>query len=636
MQRCRVLIVEDNSTDRELLKASLRKARPTLFEFAEEAAAAGVRQRIKDFRPDCLLLDLNLPDADGLEILSDLSLPHESLPVIVITAFGNEQIAVEAMKAGATDYIVKTTVTSETLLHTVENAIEKWRLKTEITRQQERYRMLTDAIPQIVWTANPDGEFDYISRRWVESTGRLVEDALGCRWLSALHPDDRERVAERWREAREQGTRFEEECRLSAPDESYRWQLACAIPQTVNRAIVHWFGTFTDIEDRRRAEQAMFQKQKLESTGLLAGGIAHDFNNLLVGILGGISYALESLSPAHIARPTLEIALLSSERAAMLTRQMLAYVGKGKFVLETVDLCDIVKSTCSLIAASIPKMVSLNIMAARNTPFVEADPSQIQQIIMNLVINAAESIGEDKTGIVTIRTGFEHLDRKDPADELDPGVYAVLEVVDTGCGMSEELQCRIFEPFFTTKFTGRGLGLAAVMGIVRSAKGAIRVRSAVGQGTTIRILLPAKCLPVDETEPKHSQMNASASARVLVVDDEEMVRRTAELALQRAGFIVHTATGGKEAVMKVRTAPDEFDLVLLDMNMPDLSGEETLRQLRTLRPAIRVAIFSGYSEQEVWKRLGSQTVAGILPKPFTARTLSDKVASFLTARPANA
>src|SRR5581483_2424614 len=365
MRRCRVLIVEDNAVDRELLKASLREAPNATFEFAEESSGMGVPERCEEFRPDCVLLDLNLPDSDGLEILSKLSVCEPGFPVVVITAFGNEQIAVQAMKSGATDYVVKNAITPETLLHTVENAIDKWRLRAEVSKQQERYCMLTEAIPQIVWTAtHPDGKFDHISQRWADSTGRPAEDALGLGWVEAIHPEDCERITAAWREAREQGTRFEEECRLITPDKSFRWTLACAIPQMARLGIERWFGTFTDIEDRRRAEQALLQKQKLESTGLLAGGIAHDFNNLLVGILGGISYALESLPATHVSRPTLQNALLASERAAMLTRQMLAYAGKGKFVVEAVDLAELVRSTCNLVAASIPKMVHLNIQTA--------------------------------------------------------------------------------------------------------------------------------------------------------------------------------------------------------------------------------------------------------------------------------
>jgi PAS domain S-box-containing protein len=655
-ERRRILIVEDDLIDRELLKASLQNHHGNSFEFAEEAGGAGVLGRCCEFRPDCILLDLNLPDMNGLDVLSRLSQSNFAPPVVVITAFGNEQIAVKAMKSGAIDYVVKNALTPENLGHTVENAIEKHQLRGQVERQaraleqrnkeleaatvlaqenQERYRTLTEAIPQVVWTAtHPDGLFDHVSARWCEATGLRVEAALGTAWQDAIHPEDRQRVVSAWHDALRNRLRFEAEFRLGASEHGYRWHLARAAPRSGKDTINHWFGTFTDVEDRRRAEQALLQRQKLESTGLLAGGIAHDFNNLLVGILGGISYALECMPGSDEARPSLQTALLAAERAAMLVRQMLAYAGKGKFIIEPVNLQELVRSTCNLVRATIPKLIHLDVQTSQDTPILEADSSQIQQIVMNLIINAAESIGEDKPGIVTVRTAGQVLETDDSLDGIAPGLYAVLEVIDTGSGMTEEVQSRIFEPFYTTKFTGRGLGLAAVMGIVSAAKGAIRVQSVLGEGTTFRVLLPAKASTTLATPvvPKAQ----TAVGTVLVVDDEDLVRRTVTLALQRSGYEVHVAASGEDALALVRASPHRFNIVLLDMNMPGLSGEETLRRLHFVNPELRVVVFTGYSEREVAARVGVQSVAGILQKPFTARTLVDRIAEFLNGRPNHA
>ena len=653
----KILIVEDDRIDRELLKVSLHNQNGNSFEFAEEAAGSAVLSRCREFQPDCILLDLNLPDMHGLDVLSLLSESSCAPPIVVITAFGNEQIAVRAMKSGATDYVVKNAITPENLAHTVENAIEKHHLRAQLERQaraleqrnselqaatvlaqenQERYRTLTEAIPQVVWTAtHPEGVFDHVSPRWWDATGLRVESALGSAWQDAIHREDRERVVSAWHEALQNRSRFEVEFRLGTTEHGYRWHLALAVPQSGNDSVNHWFGTFTDIEDRRRAEQALLQRQKLESTGLLAGGIAHDFNNLLVGILGGISYALESPPGSDEARPLLQSALLASERAAMLVRQMLAYAGKGKFVIEAVNLQELVRSTCNLVRATVPKVVHLDIQTSRDTPMLEADSSQIQQIVMNLIINAAEAIGDDKPGIVSVRTGRQVLRAEDSLDGLGPGLYALLEVIDTGCGMSEEVQSRIFEPFYTTKFTGRGLGLAAVMGIVRAAKGAIRVQSAPGEGTTFRVLLPAKAT-ASTSEASVAPKAQPIVGTILVVDDEDVVRRTATLALERGGYQVQVAAGGEEALALLRESPDRFDVVLLDMNMPGVSGEETLRRLHSISPKLRVVVFTGYSEREVAARVGVQSVAGILQKPFTARTLVDRVSEFLNVRPTHA
>ena len=604
-ERRRILIVEDDRIDRELLKVSLHNQNGNSFEFAEEAAGSAVLSRCREFQPDCILLDLNLPDMNGLDVLSLLSQSNGAPPIVVITGFGNEQIAVKAMKSGATDYVVKNAITPENLAHTVENAIEKHHLRAQLERQaraleqrnselqaatvlaqenQERYRTLTEAIPQVVWTAtHPEGLFDHVSPRWWDATGLRVESALGSAWQDAIHREDRERVVSAWHEALQNRSRFEVEFRLGTTEHGYRWHLARAVPQSGKDSVNHWFGTFTDVEDRRRAEQALLQRQKLESTGLLAGGIAHDFNNLLVGILGGISYALESPPGSDEARPLLQSALLASERAAMLVRQMLAYAGKGKFVIEAVNLQELVRSTCNLVRATVPKVIHLDIQTSRDTPILEADSSQIQQIVMNLIINAAEAIGDDKPGIVSIRTGGQLLKAEDSLDGIGPGLYAVLEVIDTGCGMSEEVQSRIFEPFYTTKFTGRGLGLAAVMGIVRTAKGAIRVQSAPGEGTTFRVLLPAKAT-TRTSEASVAPKAQTAMGTILVVDDEDLVRRTAKSALERGGYQVQVAAGGEDALALIRENPNRFDVVLLDMNMPGLSGEETLRRLHSINP----------------------------------------------------
>ena len=647
---CKILIVEDNAVDRALFRTHLAGSKRYSFEFAEEERGSAALIRCRQFEPDCVLLDLNLPDMSGLEFLEELSRTGASTPVIVATAFGNEQIAVQAMKCGAADYVVKSSISPEALVHSVENVIERRQLQIEleaaIGREQaartiaehseQRYRILTETIPQVVWSAShPDGAFDQVTKRWVETIGTPVETALGWGWINSIHPDDRDRISNAWRGALSKGAPFESGCRFGAQQTGYRWNLIRAVPQLQSGTVVRWVGTLTDIEDRGRAEQAMYQQQKLESIGLIAGGIAHDFNNLLVGILGGVSYALDVLPPSQQVRPMLEIAKGAAERAALLTRQMLAYAGKGRFIVEHVNLSELVRSTCDLIQAAIPKTIRLHIEAPHDVPPIESDPSQIQQVIMNLILNAAEAIEEEGAGVVTVRIGELEIRDGDVTADVRPGRYAVLEVIDTGCGMSEDTKARIFEPFFTTKFTGRGLGLAAVTGIVRSAKGAIEVRSAPGQGTTFRVLFST--VPSDRKMEKAAEVGPpqSATGVVLVVDDQETVLHTARALLERAGHTVHTASGGKQAVAHLQSAPNRYDLVLLDMNMPDLSGEETLQQIREINPSLPVAVCSGYTEIEMAHRFAGQTVSGFVQKPFTSRALADKAAELIGLRRAN-
>jgi nitrogen-specific signal transduction histidine kinase/CheY-like chemotaxis protein len=401
---------------------------------------------------------------------------------------------------------------------------------------------------------------------------------------------------------------------------------------------VDWVGgVVLDVTERRQAEDALRQAQKLESIGVLAGGIAHDFNNLLTGIMGNASLALRTLPGDGAARahPLLQDVIRASERAADLTQQLLAYAGKGRFFIQQVDLPALVREISGLVRTSIPKKVALQLHTGACPP-VEADASQLQQVVMNLVINGAEAIG-DAPGVVTVTTGARRctaaeLRRRFPGADLPAGEYVQLEVRDTGSGMDAATRARIFDPFFTTKFTGRGLGLAAVLGIVRGHRGAIAVESATGQGTTFTVVLPAaEALAPAAPAPVDAAVEPTGAGDVLVVDDEEVVRRLAQSALEEYGYGVVVAGHGLEAVDLVRRAPDRFRAVLLDMTMPVMNGEEAIGHLQRLRPDLPVIVSSGYGEVEALRRFEGARVAGFLQKPYTARQLADAVRAALAA-----
>jgi PAS domain S-box-containing protein len=384
-----------------------------------------------------------------------------------------------------------------------------------------------------------------------------------------------------------------------------------------------------DISERKRNQEHMREVQKLESLGLIAGGVAHDFNNLLVGILGNASMVLEAMEPSSPNYELLDNVIMASEKAAHLTQQLLAYAGKGRFVSAKLDLSSLVREISSLIQTSIPKAVQVRLDLAENLPSVEADPGQIQQVIMNLVINGAEAMGQS-AGTVLVTTGVrqvnaEHLRRNFAGEAIEPGMYCTIEVHDTGCGMDESVRARIFDPFFTTKFTGRGLGLSAVLGIVRSHRGSIRVSSETGKGSTFEILLPAVPGSSAPARTVETYEELRGSGLVLLVDDEELVRAAAATALDRYGYRVLIASDGKEAVELYRRTPDEIDLVLLDMTMPVMSGEEALRQIRGIRPGARVIVSSGYDEMEATRLFTAQGVAAFVKKPYSAATLAKAV-----------
>jgi len=374
--------------------------------------------------------------------------------------------------------------------------------------------------------------------------------------------------------------------------------------------------------ERRDLEAQVRHIQKLESLGVLAGGIAHDFNNLLTGILGNVELALMDLPATSPARASLVGIEGAAVRAADLCRQMLAYSGRGRFVIEVLDLSEIVMEMTHMLEVSISKKVRLTYNPMNNVPPVEADATQLRQIILNLITNASEAIGGG-SGEISLAVGVMECDRSYLSgafiDEVLPaGTYSYLEVTDTGSGMDEETIAKIFDPFFSTKFTGRGLGLSAVLGIIRGHRGAIKVDSEPGSGTRFRVLLPAV---EGAAILKRRKPPVSPSWRghglILLVDDEDAVRTVAGDMLKRAGFEVVTAKDGREALAVFEDHLEEIVLVLLDLTMPAMDGEETFRELHRLKGEVPVVLCSGYDEQDVTRRFDGRELAGFLQKPFT-------------------
>jgi two-component system cell cycle sensor histidine kinase/response regulator CckA len=385
---------------------------------------------------------------------------------------------------------------------------------------------------------------------------------------------------------------------------------------------------FKRLDAERRALEAKVQHaQKLESLGVLAGGIAHDFNNLLVGILGNASLALMDLPDDSPLREMIADIETTALRAADLTKQMLAYSGKGRFLVHPVDLNALVREMAHLLQTVISKRAALRFAFATDMPAVEADATQLRQIVMNLITNASDALGATD-GTITLRTGILQATRdvlrsSYVDDELPEGAYAFIEVEDTGCGMDTETIERIFDPFFSTKFTGRGLGLAATLGIVRGHRGTIKVTSAPSRGTTFTVLLPCSLTTttIGAADAERRRERFRGSGAVLVVDDDETVRVVAQHMLERSGFTVLTARDGAEGVSTFRANAQQVSLVLLDLTMPSLSGEEAFRAMRQVRPDVRVVLMSGYGSHELATRFGAEGLAGFIQKPFRLEEL---------------
>ncbi len=515
----------------------------------------------------------------------------------------------------------------------------------EIRASEERFRSLVETVPVGIWIW--DGADVLMVNGALERLLGFPRETLVQRDFigSRMNPDDRALI--RSRAARRMAGETVEpphvELRITnAAGVVLTFELFSTIVTLAGQRV--WLNSVIDVTERRAAEaerrrldQQMQQTQKLESLGILAGGIAHDFNNLLVAILGNAGLALLELPPESPARQTVQAIETAAQRAADLTRQMLAYSGKGKFVIEPLNLSRVVEEMAHLLEVSITKRAVLKYHFAPNLPPIEADATQVRQVIMNLITNASDAIG-DRSGVISISTGMQFADRAYLAEsyldtDLPEGDYVYIEVADTGEGMDEETRARIFDPFFTTKFTGRGLGLAAVLGIVRGHRAAIKLYSEPGRGTTFKVLFPAAAspaTPVAQLPPVAQPAAAGARGVVLVVDDDETVRTVTRRMLEQAGFSVILAADGAQALEIYQSTP-AVALVIMDMTMPRMDGEQCFRELRRLDPAVRVLLTSGYNEQDATERFVGKGLAGFIQKPYRPVDLLARVQEAITA-----
>ncbi len=521
---------------------------------------------------------------------------------------------------------------------TVDNTEQK-RTEQALTEAVQRLDAHMDNSPLAVVEFDPEFRVTRWSREAERLFGWSAGEILGraIPELHWVHEDDTEavqRIAQDMRDGKRP--------RNLSVNRNYRKDGSVVECEWYNSAIYDGEGRLKsvlsqvlDVSERKRTEERLRQTQKMESIGVLAGGVAHDFNNLLASIMGNASLATEMLPEDDPAQDLLERILKSGEHAAHLTRQMLAYSGKGQFVIEPVDLSQVVREVEDLARASVSKKVVLQSDLSPDLPAVHADRSQIHQVIMNLVINAAEAIGEE-SGEITVRTGLQNVTddvvREVEEADVQPGPHVFLEVRDTGQGMDAATRAKIFDPFFTTKFTGRGLGLPAVIGIVRGHKGAIRVSTAPGKGTCVTVFLPV-ARPAGGAEPSRERDQVRETGTVLFVDDEEEVREMARRGLERHGYRVLLAADGREAIEVLRTAAVPVNVVVLDLSMPGMSGQEALPELMKIRPDLRVLVSSGYGKDEISRKFAGFTIAGFIRKPYTIQRLANTVRAAALAPP---
>ena len=389
-------------------------------------------------------------------------------------------------------------------------------------------------------------------------------------------------------------------------------------------------------EEQKRLEVQMQYAQKLESLGVLAGGIAHDFNNLLMAIVARAGLALRTLdteSPAHAHLKHIE---KSGLRGGELANQMLTYAGRGKPIIQTIDVSQLIKEMAHLLRVSVSKRAVLNYDLAQSPPTIEADPSQLRQLVMSLMTNASEAIGE-KSGVITVATGqlktnLHHLKDWYVVGEIPKDICVYIDVRDSGIGMEEDTIPKIFDPFFTTKFTGRGLGLAALLGIVRAHDGAVAVSSCPGEGSHIRLLFPTFThKKVQQDFPVSPDSTWQGKGTVLVVDDEEDVRVASQLILEEVGLNVLTANDGREGLKVFKQHMETITIILLDLTMPHMDGEQLFKEIRQLNTHIPILLSSGYTEEDASHRFKGAGIDGFIQKPYQIDALIEKVRETIEA-----
>ncbi len=518
---------------------------------------------------------------------------------------------------------------------------ERIQSRQALRKSEEKHRALLAALPDTIFRIDREGRF---LETVPAKNFRLLtqpENFFGRTVEEVMPPGLARQSLDYVRRALDTGNMQIFEYQLNMADEMrfYECRMTVSEPDVVLAIVRDITKRVRAEEERKVLENRMMHVQKLESIGVLAGGIAHDFNNLLTGILGNAGLALLKMPAESPMRKHLENIEKTAQRAAEMCTQLLAYSGKGKFIIQPINVNDLIREMTHLLELSISKNILLKLNLSPNLPAVEADATQLRQVLMNLITNASDAIG-DQNGMIRLTTGVKFcgsstLKHMFFGNNLPEGRYMYVEISDTGMGMDEVTLGKIFDPFFSTKRRGRGLGLAAVLGIVRGHQGALQIHSRPGKGTIFTVLFPVTDKKA-EALPEMGSIDPGwrGSGTVLVVDDEEPVRTAGQMILEYAGFQVLTASDGREALEICRQRGDTIDLVLLDMMMPNLSGKETFQELQRIPAArnARVILSSGYNEEDATHRFAANGLAGFIQKPYQPRQLLNKVREVLEHR----
>lgn len=636
-----ILLVEDEDAHAELVRRAFElRERP--YPIVQTRSLNQARKHLRQHCNTTLLIitDWRLPDGEGLELLAE-RIVHDSIPVVIMTSYGNEKIAVDAMKAGALDYIVKSETTLLDIPHVAERTLREWqhiierrRAEEALRRSEALYRLITEHTSDLIITLDQQWHFNYLSPSVQMVTGYSLQQILAKATITFIHPEDRAYVSENW-ELLKIEQPLPMTFRYHHANGTWRW-MDIQVVQIKGEAEHAMVIVGRDITERRQLEAQLYQAQKMEAIGQLAGGIAHDFNNLLVVISGCADLASTALEASDPVQADLQEIQKAVRRATGLTRQLLTFARHQINEPQLLNLNDQIVDMNKLLHRLIREDITLTVHTDPQLLLIWADPGQIGQVIMNLVVNARDAMREG--GCLLIETTNITLDhdyaRVHPG--ITPGAYVLLTVTDTGIGMNEEVQRRAFEPFFSTKEQGygTGLGLTTCYGIVRQHKGSIYLYSEMGQGTSVKVYLPcAADTAVRQSVRNEAHTLETGTESILLAEDELAVRQLTARILRTHGYTVFEAVNGAEAVtiaQQQRAKP--INMLITDMIMPDTNGIELAAKVRSYLPNIPTLYMSGYTDHALVGPSLQQSDFTFLQKPFSVEALLHKVRQVLGQR----
>jgi PAS domain S-box-containing protein len=625
-----ILVVEDDGNHAELIMRSFHDA-PEQYRLEIAGTICAAKKSVGRLSPDLVITDYHLPDGDGSELVV---MAAAAWPVIMMTSHGSERVAVEAMKIGAQDYIVKSPEAFENLPRTVKYALISWTLvmvrreaADAALRAKLDWERTFDAVPDLITIIDINYTIIRANKAMADRCNSTPEKLVGLKCHAVVHGLAKSPnacpVAAMMQDCRARNVEVEEKYLNGFFDVTVSPLLD---GEGLITSFVHVMRDITERkhaeEERHNLERQFQHAQKLESLGVLSGGIAHDFNNILTIILGHCYILKGSLDSGGECGIHLGMIEASANRAADLCRQMLAYAGNSPLLQSEFSMWMLVDEIVKMLTAAINKNVTIKVNMKLDLPMIVGDSSQIQQVVMNLIINASEAIGTDN-GVVTVALKkMIFLPDQSETDyfgvRIFPGTYACLEVSDTGCGMSDETKLRVFEPFYTTKFTGRGLGMSAILGIIKAHNGTLQLVSTKGVGTTFKIFLPVtESGKRTETMPQDDGISVElAKSVVLLVDDEETLLVIETIFLKSLGFFVITANNGRDALEQYKARSGEIDLVMLDLIMPEMGGIEAYLELRKINSRMPIILCSGYGAEAVSDIIKTDDKACFLHKPY--------------------